>query len=378
MEVTSEAVYPTALLQSWRRVFLNRSLPYVAQYPRGGPHWVQRRCRTRVIEQHLLGQVAISLSSTDASGWCRWACLDDDTPQGIATLQQVARICAELGAVGQLEASRRGGHLWFFLEQPLPAALVKRVLHSILHWLHEGEGLAVPNEVYPDAETPGALGHAVRLPLGKHPQTDLWYPLLDAHGQVLRFPSVERALLHVIEHPKVPAGWWRHGWQTALAQCQQRVGKVPLAVSLWDAPRLAQEAEAKAQGEMTVVGKRDSHALAIMRWVDAQISPLELLDTYAPSAQPIRQGKGYLAWCPFHDDAAPQIDGSPGTPSLYLVYDRYRGCGWSWKCLSTNCRLHAGPMKHSFRLLMELTGLSAAAAIPLAARTWPEAEGGDA
>ncbi|MBA2680745.1 MAG: hypothetical protein H0U76_20410 [Ktedonobacteraceae bacterium] len=374
MAAAREAVYPTPLLQAWRKVFLNRSLPYVAQYPGGGPHWVHRRCRTRVIEEHLLGSCAISLSSTDEAGWCRWACLDDDTANGLATLQRVGGIFAHLGAPSQLEASRRGGHLWFFLEAPTPAGLVKRVLHSVLGWLRDGEQLAVPNEVYPDAEAAGSLGHAVRLPLGKHPQTDIWYPLLDPHGHVLKFPAMERALLHLIEHPRVPAEWWRHGWQTALMERQRRIGMTPVAVSLWDAPKLAQEAEAKAKGEIAVLARRESHALAIMQWVDANVSPLELLDVYAASAQPSRQGKGYLAWCPFHDDIAPQSDGSPGTPSLYLVDDHYHGYGWSWKCLSSNCRLHAGPMKHSFRLLMELAGLSAGAAVPLAVRMWPDCE----
>lgn len=368
-----EAVYPTPLLQAWRALFLNRSLPYVAQYPGvGGPHWVHRRCRTRVIEDHLLGTVAISLSSSDAAGWCRWACLDDDTPAGLATLQKVASIFGELGAPSLLEASRRGGHLWFFLEAPLPVGIVKRVLHSVLHWLHEGEGLAIPNEVYPDAEVPGVLGHAVRLPLGRHPRSDVWYPLLNHHGQVLRFPSVERALGYCIDHPKVPALWWRHGWGTALAARQQRIGATPVAVSLWDAPHLAARHEAEMRGQMAVVARRGGNAMAIMRWVDAQVSPLDLLAQYVPDAAPLRQGKGYLAWCPFHDDQAPQSDGSPGTPSLYLVEDFTYG--WSWRCLSANCRLNAGPMKHNFRLLMELAGLSAGAAVPLAVKLWPDCE----
>src|SRR5215470_10183405 len=99
MSEVQEGIFPMPLLRAWRALFLNRSLPYVAHYAGvGGPHWVHRRCRTRLIEDHLLGTVSISLSSSDASGWCRWACLDDDLPTGLATLQKVADIFLELGA----------------------------------------------------------------------------------------------------------------------------------------------------------------------------------------------------------------------------------------------------------------------------------------
>src|SRR5262249_53944533 len=47
---------------------------------------------------------------------------------------------------------------------------------------------------------------------------------------------------------------------------------------------------------------------------------------------------------------APQVDGAPGTPSLYVVTNRR--FGWSWRCLSSNCGTATGPMHHTFDWLI--------------------------
>jgi hypothetical protein len=83
-------------------------------------------------------------------------------------------------------------------------------------------------------------------------------------------------------------------------------------------------------------------------------------------------GKGYLGWCPFHDDRAPDAQGRPGTPSFYAVRDRRYG--WSWRCFSTNCTHSVGPLRHSFRLLQDLLELTASQAIREACARWPAAD----
>jgi hypothetical protein len=108
----------------------------------------------------------------------------------------------------------------------------------------------------------------------------------------------------------------------------------------------------------------------VIRWVDAHVSALELLEELAPDATPRRVGQGYLAWCPFHPDQAPQEDGSTGTPSFYVVHNTRHG--WSWRCLSTNCVESIGPMRHSFRLFQLLLGVPVSAAIQAARIRWPD------
>ncbi len=118
-------------------------------------------------------------------------------------------------------------------------------------------------------------------------------------------------------------------------------------------------------GTVGTVGTRS----AVIRWVDAHVSPLELLAELAPESELRRAGRGYIGWCPFHNDRAPDAaTGAAGSASLYVVADRRYG--WSWRCLSTNCAQSMGPMRHSFRLWQELLGVSVASAIAEAARRW--------
>jgi hypothetical protein len=108
-----------------------------------------------------------------------------------------------------------------------------------------------------------------------------------------------------------------------------------------------------------------------MRWVDANVSPLDLLGELASESEIKRTGQGYLGWCPFHDDRAQDALGRPGSQSFYVVRDRRYG--WSWRCLSSNCSQHDGPMRHSFRLFQLLTGLTVKSAVVEAVAWWPEA-----
>jgi hypothetical protein len=98
---------------------------------------------------------------------------------------------------------------------------------------------------------------------------------------------------------------------------------------------------------------------------------LDLLEELAPATDMRLAGQGYLGWCPFHDDHAPDAAGDSGTPSFYVVHNsRY---GWSWRCLSTNCLHSDGPMRHTFRLFQELLQLDVVGAIGAALTRWPEA-----
>jgi len=324
-------------------MFLNRSLPYALQQRDGAYHWIYQRCRTRVVQAHLDGGCTVAVSSADEAGWCRWICLDSDAPDGLPQLVRLAESLSYWGFPGLLEASRRGGHLWLLLDDPAPASLARHAIKGALERL-AGEGVPVPQvEVYPNVDSAEQLGHAVRLPLGIHQKTVVRYPLLSAQGKALVFRSTEAALSHCLEMSRIPSQWLRQGWASPLP------------------PRAVGDGVAFA-GTISPV----------IRWVDAEVSPLDLLAEYVPASQMRKAGKGYLGWCPFHDDRAQQEDGSAGTPSFYIVQDaRY---GWSWRCLSTNCRFNAGLMKHSFLLFQALLGVDAGIALQLATVKWPERE----
>jgi hypothetical protein len=347
MPYAADWSFPPPLLRAYRALFLNRSVPYAAQEPDGSYRWVQRRARWLVIERHLLGLQTVALSSLDRAGWCRWVCLDADAPGALPQLVALAARLTDLGFVGVCEASRRGGHYWLFLDAPAPASLARRAVRGALAQVAREGGPALALEVYPEVTTPGALGHAVRLPLGVHQKSGQRYPLLHPSGAALHFGSVAEAMAHLVQAPKVPISWLRASWGQGAASPVVRPQRMP-----------------RGHGTRSPV----------IAWVDASISPLDLLAEYAPDARPRPSGRGVIAFCPFHDDRGAQADGSPGTPSLYLVHDARSG--WSWRCLSTNCAYHEGPLKHAFRLWLALTGLEPGPALRLARERWPQSTHG--
>jgi hypothetical protein len=338
MGATKAKRHPEWLL-GWERLLVNRPQPTAVQQDDGSYRWVNKPCTLALLREHLAGRVTLALSSLDADGGARWACLDADAPESLGTLVQLHAALGDRGWPGIVEASRRGGHLWLFCAEVMPASLLRRALFGVLGRVQQ-QGLHLPKvEVYPDKDT--GLGHAVRLPLGVHRQSGRRYPLLDADGLPRRFASRPAAVRFLLALPRVPLHWLQASWELP-GSTVAPAGASP----------------------------SNSTRSAVIRWVDARVAPLDLLADLAPSSAMQRVGKGYLGFCPFHDDAAPQSDGAPGTPSLYVVQDaRY---GWSWRCLSTNCYLHEGPLKHSFRLFCELLHLSAREGIAAARHRWPQ------
>jgi hypothetical protein len=390
-----------ALLEGWLRLFANRLQPYALQQADGSYRWVYEPCTAVLLGAHLVGEITLAFSSTDARGWCRWACLDVDVPGSLPQLFAVRAVFAELGMPGLVEGSRRGGHLWLFFDELVPATAVRYTIGEALAAAYAA-GVEVPTyEVYPDTGGAGVLGHAVRLPLGVHRRTGLRYPLYDPipdtaaagdtegvtegdaqAGVPCVFSSVDKAATFLLNAaPRIPARLARERWATFIADGGAR-GRVtardtPDTCDTRDARVRPQTAPSPAdqspfQPVRAASGVRVGTRSTVIRWVDAHLSALELLEAFVPESDMRRVGRGYLGWCPFHNDRAPDTEGLPGTPSLYVVHDRRQG--WSWRCLSTNCGWCAGPMKHSFRLFQELRGLSVSSAIVEACERWPEAD----
>ncbi len=334
------ALVSASVLREWERLLVNRSRPYALQQRDGSYRWLWQPLTRQLLADHLAGEVTLALSSLDGTGLCRWACLDADAPDGLAHLLELRTGLADLGFAGVLEASRRGGHLWLFFTDLVPATRARAAILGAMSRVY-AQGVAPARvELYPDTDRPGALGHAVRLPLGVHRRTGQRYPLIGSDGRPLTFSSTEASVTFVLAQARVPARWLHAHWEMPVSGDGEQPHAAPSATRS-----------------------------VVIRWVDAQVSPLDLLGELAPASALRPMGQGFLGWCPFHEDDAPQADGSPGTPSLYVVRNaRY---GWSWRCLSTHCRLSEPPMKHSFRLLCELLGCDAQTGIAAARARWP-------
>jgi hypothetical protein len=366
-----------AVAEDWLQVFANRTQPYALQQSDGSYRWVYEGCTPQLVAAHLAGELTLACSSTDRRGCSRWVCLDVDVPGSLPQLLAVRDGLVEQGLPGLVEASRRGGHLWLLLDEPTPAVALRFALAEALAQL-AARGVEIPtHELYPDAQASAApakrLGHAVRLPSGVHRKTGVRYPLFNEQGVPCAFTTMERAAAFVVDTPRVAARRLRERWQTVVADRKatkaERMGGEGVKASGTKRSRRTEAGEQLGDGTGEARARVGTHSAAI-RWVDAHVSPLGLLAELAPDSELRRAGRGYIGWCPFHDDRAPdEVTGERGTPSFYVVRDwRY---GWSWRCLSTNCAQSVGPMRHSFRLWQELLGVSVASAIVEAVRRWP-------
>ena len=201
------------LLDAWRQLWVNRSQPYALQQADGTYRWVRRMLTDELLRAHLAGDTTLALSSTDARGWCRWLCLDADAPDALPQLLALRSALADHDLPGLVEASRRGGHLWILLEDPVPAAEARWTVVEALEPIRAAREIAVPScELYPTASVPDTLGHPVRLPLGIHRLTGRRYALFDERGYPCAFTSTDAALRFVLDVPRVPTSVTSRAW----------------------------------------------------------------------------------------------------------------------------------------------------------------------
>jgi hypothetical protein len=166
------------------------------------------------------------------------------------------------------------------------------------------------------------------MPLGIHRRTGQRYPFLDKTGVVMDMEDLPAAIAFDLAQPAIRP---------------ERLGAAAaqLGASVQTKPSLS-----VASSQLSVAAPFSTTS-AVIRWVDAQVNLLNLLEELEPASDMRLAGQGYLGWCRFHDDQALDANGDPGTPSFYVV--RNRRHGWSRRCLSTNCARSDGPMRHSFR-----------------------------
>jgi hypothetical protein len=339
------------LLLEWERRFLTRRQPYARQQEDGSYRWVFQRLDRLALLAHLQGKETLALASRDELGQCRWVCVDADAPDGLDHLRLVQQALETQGLPSLLERSRRGGHLWLFFTLAQPVALATTVVQSVLDPFYGSGHLPQVLEAYPDGTE---LGHAVRMPLGIHRRTGLRYSFLDHDGVPVDLEDLPAAMAFGLAQPAIHPEQLR----AVAAQCGAS----------------SEGVRTPAVSSQLSVAAPSSTTSAVIRWVDARVNLLDLLEELAPATDVRPAGQGYLGWCPFHDDQAPDAAGDPGTPSFYVVFNRRYG--WSWRCLSTNCDHSEGPMRHTFRLFQEVLQLDVISAIGAALTRWPEAGAG--
>jgi hypothetical protein len=162
-------------INTYQGLFVHRKDIYARQRENGSYFLCLSPVSNQVIRAHLAGKITAGFYALDQASTASWGVVDADSSDGLEQLQQVWQRFSELGIPAYIEQSRRGGHLWTFLESPIPGAGVRDLLRA-------GVGELQDLELYPKQpalDKSRKVGSLVRGPLGIHLLTGRRYPFLD-------------------------------------------------------------------------------------------------------------------------------------------------------------------------------------------------------
>jgi hypothetical protein len=126
------------------------------------------------IRCHLEGEITIGLYAINpATQRSKWIAIDADYAGAIDDLLKLQYFLQRDSVQAALEMSKRGGHLWVFMERPVLARECRIYIYNLALRLGvriKGLGLAEGIEIFPkhDELRQGEFGNAIRGPLGIH------------------------------------------------------------------------------------------------------------------------------------------------------------------------------------------------------------------
>lgn len=151
--------------------FIQRWDKYPQQGDNGAYYTIDAPLDEGLLAAHLRGEVTLGMYLLDAASQGRQMVLDADDEPDRRRLLALARVLAEVGCPTYYEASRRGGHLWFFFDAPLPGGEIRRFGRGLQAYFS-----LASIELYPKQDAlrtgPGSL---IRLPFGIHKKSGRRY-----------------------------------------------------------------------------------------------------------------------------------------------------------------------------------------------------------
>ena len=175
------------IVADYFRLFVNRrayTLQSNRPHPRSGKHYYYRPTNRKTgqglgltldtIRRHLEGEITIGLYAINPVNQCsKWVAIDADYQDALADLIELGACLKQEGVESALEQSRRGGHLWVFMAEPLLARDCRIYVCDLALRLgisvkagRQREGI----EIFPkqDCLKADRYGNAIRGPLGMH------------------------------------------------------------------------------------------------------------------------------------------------------------------------------------------------------------------
>jgi hypothetical protein len=181
IKATSEVV------RDYGRLFVNRgayTLQSARPHRESGRHYYFRptakgtgeelSLSAATIRRHLQGEITIGLYAINpATQRSKWVAIDADYAGSMEDLLKLQYSLQQDKVEAALEMSKRGGHLWVFMERPTLARECRIYIYTLALKLGvriKGIGLTEGIEIFPkhDELREGEFGNAIRGPLGIH------------------------------------------------------------------------------------------------------------------------------------------------------------------------------------------------------------------
>ena len=185
MEIAIRA--SSEVVRQYAALFVNRgayTLQSTRPHPESGRHYYFRpktkgtdqglRLTAATLRRHLEGEITIGLYAINpATQRSKWVAIDADYAGAMEDLLKLQYSLQQDTVEAALEMSKRGGHLWIFMERPALARECRIYIYNLalkLGMRIRGIGLAEGIEIFPkhDELREGEFGNAIRGPLGIH------------------------------------------------------------------------------------------------------------------------------------------------------------------------------------------------------------------
>jgi hypothetical protein len=242
-------------------------------------HWKENKSFT-------LGAYALSPEST-----AKWLCLDADDRDEFERIWKLAIGLKKQDVPTYVEQSRRGGHLWFFFQSPIPGYEVRKFAKYLIKSCDIPQSI----EIYPKqdklASGPGSL---VRLPLGIHQKANKVFHFVDLDGKPLAPRIAEQ--IEILSNP-------------------DRIPQSFVEDVLWRVYQEARREEEKPDPvpELPPLSSGETLSEAIKK----SVTVYDLASQYVELD---KQGRGL---CPFHDDNVKSFQ----VNNNRNYWSCYSGCG---------------------------------------------------
>jgi len=178
--ISSTEIEPMA--EGLAQTFIHRWDMYPRQLDDGSYICVKKPLTQKHILAHLRGDITIGAYLLDPDSQARFIVIDADSEDQMDMLMETALSLGEDNIPNYLEQSRRGGHLWFFFEQPISGEDARKFGFGVMA-VHNLQGI----ELYPKQDVLGeGPGSLIRLPFGVHRWDMQSYGFISPDGRSLR------------------------------------------------------------------------------------------------------------------------------------------------------------------------------------------------